>query len=129
MVRKITVLLILPAVLAAILSGCGGDTNPAKETKKDSAAKDAATAKDAGKAADDLPGLKELDETDRKLAEQQKTCPVTGNLLGTADMGKPCKMTVKNRVIFLCCDGCKDAVDKDPDGILKKVDALLAQKK
>jgi len=48
-------------------------------------------------------------------------------LLGSMD--KPYKMTVKGRVIFLCCENCKDEVDKDPDGILKKVDALLAKKK
>ncbi len=129
MVRKFAALLILPAVLAAALIGCGEGANPPKETKKDSAAKDAVAAKDAGNAAVDLPGLKELNEADRKLAEQQKTCPVTGNLLGTADMGKPYKMTVKGRDFFLCCDGCKDAVEKDPDGILKKVDALLAKRK
>jgi len=128
MVRKLAFLLVLPAVLAATLIGCGGGTNPAKETTKNSAAKDAVAAKDAGKAADELPGLKELDEADQKLAKQQKVCPVSGSPLGTADMGKPCKMTVKGHVFFLCCDGCKDAVDKDPDAILKKVKALLAKK-
>ena len=40
-------------------------------------------AKDAGKTADDLPGLKELDAADRKLAEKQKYCPVSGELLGS----------------------------------------------
>ena len=128
MVRKFVVLFILPAVLAAALVGCGGGANPTQETVKGSAAKDATVAKDAGKAADDLPGLKELDEADRRLAERQKFCPVSGNPLGTADMGKPYKMTVKGRVFFLCCDGCKEQVDKDPDGILKKVDALMAKK-
>ena len=126
MLRKFAVHFILPAVVAAALSGCGGGENPAKETGKGSSGADATAAVDAGKAADDRPGLKELDEADRKLAEQQKVCPVSGELLGS--MGKPYKMTVKGRVIFLCCDGCKDAVEKDPDGILKKVDALLAKK-
>jgi hypothetical protein len=131
MLRKFAVLLILPAVLAAALSGCGGGTNPAQETTKDSTAKDAAAAKVAAKKETeaDTSGLKLLDEADRKLAEQQKTCPVSGNLLGTADMGKPCKITVKGRTFFLCCDGCKEEVDKDPDGVLKKLDALLAKKK
>ena len=128
MVRKYATLFLLPAVLAAALVGCGGGSNPPKETTKDSAAKDTVAARDSGKAADDLPGLKELDEADRKLAEKQKFCPVSDSLLGTADMGKPYKMTVKGRVIFLCCDGCKGAVEKDPDGTLKKVDALLAKK-
>ena len=128
MVRKSAILFVLAAVLAAALVGCGGGTNPAKETSKDPAAKDAAAAKDAGKAANDLPGLKELNDADRKLAEQQKVCPVSGNPIGTAGM-TPYKMTLKGRTFFLCCDGCKDDVDKDPEGILKKVDALLAKKK
>jgi hypothetical protein len=129
MQRKFAVHLIMPAVVAAALSGCGGGgggENPAKETVRGSSAADATAATDAGKAADDRPGLKELGEADRRLAEQQKVCPVSGELLGS--MGKPYKMTVKGHDVFLCCDGCKDAVDKDPDGILKKVAALMAKK-
>ncbi len=126
MLRKLSEFLILPAVLTAALSGCGGGANPAKETAKDPAAKDAVAAKNADKPADDLPGLKELDETDRKLAEKQKVCPISGALLGSMD--KPYKMTVKGRVIFLCCKDCEDDVNKDPDGTLKKLDALLAKK-
>jgi hypothetical protein len=131
LLRNWALVSVLPAMLAAVLAGCGGGENPAKGTTKDPAKDVVAaggSAKVAGQPADDLPGLKELDEADRKLAEQQKVCPVTDSPLGTADMGKPYKMTVKGRVIFLCCDGCKKAVDKDPDGILKKVDALLAKK-
>ncbi len=129
MVQKFTFLLVLPLALAATLIGCGGGTNPAKETRKDSAAKDAAIAKDAGnnEPAAGASGLKLLDEADRKLAEQQKVCPVSGSLLGSMD--KPYKMTVKGKVLFLCCDGCKDAVDKDPEKYLKILDALLAKNK
>jgi len=128
MVRKHAIFLLLPLALAVTLIGCGGGTNPVKATTKDSAAKDATVAKDSGKVVDDLPGLKELDEADQKRARQQKVCPVSGSPLGTADMGKPYKMTVKGQDLFLCCEGCKDAVDKDPDGILKKVNALMAKK-
>ena len=139
MLRKLAVLLVLPAALAATLIGCGGGANPTTETKKNSAAKDPIAAKDAAKdagaakpagekeAEEDTSGLKLLDEADRKLAEQQRVCPISGSLLGSMD--KPYKMKVKDRVIFLCCEHCKDAVNKDPDGTLKKVDALLAKKK
>ena len=126
MLRKPAFSLIPIGVLAAALSGCGGGPNPAQQTTKDSTAKDATAAKAAGATADDLPGLKELDEADRKLAEQQKVCPVSGGQLGA--MGKPVKMTVKGRVFFLCCDDCKAAVNKDPDGVLKKLDAIMAKK-
>ena len=130
MLLRIALICILPVMMMAVLAGCGGSTNATNGTANDSSKNTAAgnsTAKDAGQA-EDLPGLKELDEADRKLAEKQKVCPVSGSPLGTADMGKPYKMTVKGRVIFLCCDGCKKAVEKDKDGILKKVDALMAKK-
>jgi hypothetical protein len=111
---------ILPAVLAAAVGGCGGGTAPSQQETKDSAAKT------AGKAADDLPGLKELDEADRKLAEQQKYCPKTGELLGS--MGVPHKITLKDRVVFLCCPGCEAEVRKDPDKYLKILDDKMAKK-
>lgn len=124
--RKLAAFFILPAVLAAVLVGCGGGSNPGQETSKASAANSAVVAEDAAKAADDLPGLKELDEADRKLAEKQKLCPKTGELLGS--MGKPYKITLKGRVVFLCCDGCEEEVKKDPEQYLKKLDALMAKK-
>jgi YHS domain-containing protein len=124
--RGFAILSILLAVLAAALVGCGGSTNRVTEMSKDSANKGATAATSTGTAADDLPGLKELDEADRKLAEQQKFCPKTGELLGS--MGKPYKITLKGRVVFLCCDGCEEEVKKDPETYLKKLDALMAKK-
>ena len=120
MLRKFALRFILPAVLAAALSGCGGGTNPPQQTTKDTAAKN------AGKAADDLPGMKELDEADRKLAEKQKFCPKTGELLGS--MGKPDKIMLNGRVVFLCCDGCEEEVKKDPEKYLKILDDKMAKK-
>ena len=129
MMRKSSLFLLFPALLTAAFLGCGGGPSSTKELTKDSAAKDTdkTAAKDADKTADDLPGLKELDEADRKLAEQQEVCPVSGSPLGSMD--KPYKMTVKNRVVFLCCEDCKAEINKDPDKYLKKLDALLAKKK
>jgi Cu(I)/Ag(I) efflux system membrane fusion protein len=63
--------------------------------------------------------LGSLSAEDRKLAMTQRICPVTGAPLGS--MGKPVKMTVKGRAVFLCCQGCEDAVKDDPDGTLKKL--------
>lgn len=42
------------------------------------------------------------------MALQQRTCPVTGDLLGS--MGKPIKVNVNGRFIFVCCQGCVAAV-------------------
>ncbi len=69
--------------------------------------------------------MAELPEADRKLAIAQATCPVSGEALGT--MGMPFKVTVKERDVFLCCDGCKDKIEKDPDAYLAKLDAKKAK--
>jgi hypothetical protein len=122
MLRKLAAVFALPAVVAIAVAGCGGGTNPAKEKSTGS------TVQGTGnkEVETDTSGLKELDEADRKLAEKQKFCPKTGELLGS--MGKPYKITLNGRVIFLCCDGCEEAVKKDPETYLKKVDALMAKK-
>lgn len=66
-------------------------------------------------------GLAELPEADRILAVKQKICPVTGEALGS--MGKPTKVEIKGRTVFLCCDGCEADLKKDPDKYLAKLDA------
>jgi hypothetical protein len=48
----------------------------------------------------------ELSEVDRKAAEAQKTCPVSGQPLGS--MGTPIKVTVEGQDVFVCCEGCID---------------------
>ena len=58
--------------------------------------------------------------SDKELIEKQKTCPVTDQPLGS--MGKPVKVVVKGRTVFLCCAGCKKKLLADPDKYLKKLD-------
>lgn len=50
-----------------------------------------------------------------------KTCPVSGEPLGS--MGDPVEVVVANRLVKLCCQGCAKGVEKDPAGVLSKVDA------
>jgi hypothetical protein len=70
----------------------------------------------------------QLSPADRQLVEAQEFCPVQEkNRLGC--MGKPFKLLVKGRPIFLCCEGCKDAALADPDKTLAVVAALNARKK
>ena len=64
-------------------------------------------------------GLAELSVADRAAAEKQRVCPVSGDLLGSA--GKPIKVTVKGKTVFLCCPDCKEAIMKDPDKYLAKL--------
>ena len=64
-------------------------------------------------------GLAQLSDADRALAEKQRVCPVSGELLGT--MGKPVKVEVKGQTVFLCCPDCQDKIKADPDKYLAKL--------
>ncbi len=41
-------------------------------------------------------------------------------------MGSPYKMMVGDRAVYLCCEHCKGAVEKDPQKYLAKLDAAVA---
>lgn len=43
----------------------------------------------------------------------QKTCPVTDEALGS--MGDPIAVKVQGHTVWVCCEGCVDAVKEDPD--------------
>lgn len=64
-------------------------------------------------------GLAELSDADRKSAEKQHMCPVTGKMLGT--MGKPIKVHVKDRDVWICCPGCREELLANPDKYLAKL--------
>jgi hypothetical protein len=117
--------------LAVALVGCGpsGTKGPAKGNPPSAVAPQKpaeskpADSKSAEAGDKGLPeGLAELPEPDRALAVKQKICPVSGEPLGS--MGKPVKLTVKDRTVFLCCSGCEAAIKKDPDKYLAKLDAV-----
>jgi len=57
---------------------------------------------------DTMKGIRKLDMSDQQLAMRQRTCPVTGDLLGS--MGKPIKVSVDGRAVFVCCQGCVEEV-------------------
>src|SRR5262249_53284525 len=73
--------------------------------------------------------LAKLSAADRRLAEEQKFCPVTGERLGDPSMGVPVKVTVKGQTVFLCCAGCRQEALDHPDRILAKVRQLKAKGK
>ena len=49
----------------------------------------------------------------------QKTCPVTGEDLGS--MGPPIPASVKGQTVYVCCRGCVAKLQRDPDAFLAKV--------
>jgi multidrug efflux pump subunit AcrA (membrane-fusion protein) len=63
--------------------------------------------------------LERMSPEDRKLAEAQRLCPITGSRLGS--MGGPFKLIIEGQPVFLCCDGCKDESLKDIKATLAKV--------
>jgi hypothetical protein len=69
--------------------------------------------------ADIAANLAKLPEVDKSLAEAQKTCPITGEPLGS--MGVPPKLTLKGETVFICCLACKGEAETDPDKTLHAV--------
>jgi uncharacterized protein (TIGR03000 family) len=67
--------------------------------------------------------LEKLSAEDRKLAAAQKVCAIQqSNPLGA--MGVPVKITLKGQPVFLCCKGCVETAQADPDKTLAKVKEL-----
>jgi Cu(I)/Ag(I) efflux system membrane fusion protein len=70
--------------------------------------------------------LAKLSAEDRRLAEEQRFCPIEpDNLLGA--MGPPVILDIKGQKVFLCCPACKDDALADPDQTLAKVKELRAK--
>ncbi len=74
-----------------------------------------------GPSDDVTAAMAELDKADRVAAMAQKICPVSDEPLFS--MGKPIKVTVKGRDVFLCCESCREGLVADPDKYLAKLDA------
>jgi YHS domain-containing protein len=71
--------------------------------------------------ADVTDAMAGLSETDRAAALAQKVCPVSDEALG--GMGTPIKVTVNGRDVFLCCEGCREKFEANPDEYFAKLDA------
>jgi hypothetical protein len=71
--------------------------------------------------ADVTEAMAALSDADRAAAMAQKVCPVSDEPLGV--MGTPIKVTVKSRDVFLCCDGCREKLEANPDKYLAKLDS------
>ncbi|MBX3444452.1 MAG: hypothetical protein KF774_18780 [Planctomyces sp.] len=67
-----------------------------------------------------------LTPEEQALADAQKVCIVADEELGS--MGTPIKVRVRDRDVFICCEGCRDALLADPDKYLAKLDAAEAAK-
>jgi len=63
--------------------------------------------------------LAALTRADQAGIARQKVCPVTGTELG--GHGTPVKVLIGDRPVYLCCKGCLEKVQKDPELYLRKV--------
>src|SRR5262245_65835359 len=101
-----------PIFVLAVLAAAGCQGNPAPS---DSDVLDAEIEIRAN--------LAQLGPEDQRLAEQQKYCPLMeGVRLGAT--GRPHKVTVKGVSAFVCCEGCVQATQDDPDQALTKIREL-----
>ncbi len=104
------------------LGGCSPSTQQTPEAQQADPAHDHAGDDHAGHdhGQDEIEqAMSKLTAEDRSLAEAQKVCLVSGEALGS--MGTPTKLDVKGEAIFICCDGCKSAVEEEPDKYLAKL--------
>ena len=109
--------------LAAVAGGIGCVGTVAVPT---GAPKTAPTAAVAHSDPADRSGLDKLAPENRKLAEAQKTCPVSGEPLGS--MGAPVKVTLNGTPAFVCCKSCVGRAESQPAETLKKVEESKAKK-
>jgi hypothetical protein len=71
--------------------------------------------------------LGKLSEKDRTVAEQQRFCAVMDDSrLGS--MGTPVQIEINGKMVFLCCEGCRETALEDPTATLKKVEQLKKPK-
>jgi YHS domain-containing protein len=62
------------------------------------------------------------DATTNAIPDLLKTCPVSGDKLGT-DMGDPFVFVYQGQEVKLCCKGCKKDFDKNPAKYIKLIRA------
>jgi membrane fusion protein, copper/silver efflux system len=67
-----------------------------------------------------------LSEEDRRLAMEQRFCPVQEMPLGS--MGAPIKVDVKGIPVFICCEGCRTKLLEQPEKYLKLLNSWRTAK-
>lgn len=128
MLRSSSIVLGTLLLTSAVVAGLAGCRQPAQEAEQpqesvQTHSHDRHDRDHADSHADDeeiAAALAKLSPEDRALAEKQRVCPVGGELLGS--MGTPIKLTVDGRELFICCEGCEDAVREDPEKYFSKLD-------
>ena len=104
--------------------GCAPASAPAPAPAAAPAKATAATPADK-EAAEREEALSKLDPADRKLAEAQGYCALSGEPLGS--MGPPVKVALGDDSVFVCCEGCSEGAAKNPEKTLERVAKFKAK--
>ena len=67
---------------------------------------------DEASSAEMIVALSKLSTEERRIAKNQRICPVTMMRLGS--MGAPKKVDMDGKAIFICCEGCRESLLDDP---------------
>ena len=79
----------------------------------------------AGFNATELAAIQMLGDDDQPVAIDQVICPVTKYKLGS--MGVPPKATIDGKDVYLCCEGCREALMKEPQMYLIMLETMKAE--
>jgi Cu(I)/Ag(I) efflux system membrane fusion protein len=112
-----------PAAASAYFGASGSDSASQAESSTSTSTTRAASKKEGSLSAPQLEQIKKLSPEDQKFALKQKSCPVTGEPLGS--MGMPIKVIVAGQPVFLCCAGCEMEAQQNADETLKTVAKLI----
>lgn len=113
MIRPLLLTTLVAALATALFVGCAEEANNAPEPAS-------STGSAGGHADPEIEkAIAALSSEDRALAEQQKTCPVTKEPLGS--MGTPIKVEVEGRTVFVCCKSCIETLKANPEEYLSNL--------
>ena len=94
-----------------------------KACKEDAVKGGEKTVKTVMKLRDSTETLAKLPMNERMAIEAQKYCAVANtSFLGS--MGKPIKLEIEGKPVYLCCNGCSKKAKADPSGTLAKAEKL-----
>ena len=113
---------LLPGLLLPVWVGCGATTdNDASPPAAESDMQGSDMQSSHLQGASDTEGIALLvSEADQQAARDQGICPVSDEPLGS--MGKPIKLEVEGREVFICCSGCEDSLREEPQKYFTKLD-------
>lgn len=106
-----------PEVIDATPAPAGDATTPAEGEATTTPTEGAAA--DVKLSEEEIAQIEKLPAEDQVLALAQKICPASGEPLGS--MGVPIKVMAKGEPVFVCCKGCVQEVEENPDTYLAKL--------